>query len=67
MTPGITSIEYHERRAKFAKSLPDKSVAVLAAADLKYKSGAVFYEYKQDSDFFYLTGACVIRMKTQLT
>jgi len=31
---------------------------VLAAADLKYRSGAVFYPYRQESNFLYLTGWC---------
>ena len=34
-------------------------LALLAAADVKYRSGAVFYKFHQDSDFFYLTGMLV--------
>lgn len=56
LTPGITAIEYAERRAKLAKALPTGSVAVLAASDIKTRSGAVFYKFHQDPDFFYLTG-----------
>lgn len=56
MTPGITAQEYYDRRVKLARSLPDNSIAILAAADLKYRSGAVFYKFHQDSDFLYLTG-----------
>ncbi|KAF2130669.1 hypothetical protein P153DRAFT_366217 [Dothidotthia symphoricarpi CBS 119687] len=56
VTPGITALEYHERRAKLAKELPPNSIAVLAASDLKYASGAVFYKFHQDPDFLYLTG-----------
>lgn len=29
---------------------------MLVAADVKYRSGAVFYDYHQDPNFFYLTG-----------
>ena len=36
--------------------LERNSVAVIAGADLKYRSGAVFYEFHQNPDFFYLTG-----------
>jgi len=36
--------------------LERNSVAVIAGADLKYRSGPVFYEFHQDPDFFYLTG-----------
>ena len=29
---------------------------MLAAADVQYRSGAVFYDFHQESNFFYLTG-----------
>ncbi|OQO13259.1 hypothetical protein B0A48_01487 [Cryoendolithus antarcticus] len=56
LTPGIPALEYHYRRAALAEKLPKNSIAILAANELKYKSGAVFYEYHQDPNFFYLTG-----------
>ncbi|TQN72939.1 Intermediate cleaving peptidase 55 [Colletotrichum shisoi] len=56
ITPGITAQEYWERRARLAEKLPDNGVAVLAAADLQYRSGAVFFPYRQESNFLYLTG-----------
>ncbi|EME49705.1 hypothetical protein DOTSEDRAFT_30891 [Dothistroma septosporum NZE10] len=56
LTPGISALEYHHRRAALARKLPRDSVAVLAAADVKYRSGAVFYDFHQESNFFYLTG-----------
>jgi intermediate cleaving peptidase 55 len=56
VTPGISAQEYHERRAKLAAKLPKDAIAILPASDLKYRSGAVFYEFHQDPDFFYLTG-----------
>jgi intermediate cleaving peptidase 55 len=56
VTPGSTALEYFERRSKLAKELPSNSIAVLAANDLKYASGAVFYKFHQDPDFRYLTG-----------
>ncbi|KAL5114190.1 aminopeptidase [Pleosporales sp. CAS-2024a] len=56
VTPGITALEYFQRRAKLAQELPRHSIAVLAANDLKYASGAVFYKFHQDPDFRYLTG-----------
>ncbi|KAK3333774.1 peptidase M24, structural domain-containing protein [Cercophora scortea] len=56
ITPGITAQEYADRRAQLAFSLPENGVAVLAAADLKYRSGAVFYAHRQESNFLYLTG-----------
>lgn len=56
VTPGITALEYFQRRSNLAKELPPNSIAVLAASDLKYASGAVFYKFHQDPDFRYLTG-----------
>ncbi|KAF6824704.1 Intermediate cleaving peptidase 55 [Colletotrichum plurivorum] len=56
ITPGITAQEYWERRARLAERLPEGGVAVLSAAELKYRSGAVFYPYRQESNFLYLTG-----------
>jgi intermediate cleaving peptidase 55 len=56
VTPGITALEYSQRRTRLARSLPPGAIAILAAADIKYRSGAVFYDYHQDSNFFYLTG-----------
>ena len=56
LTPGINAVEYSQRRTRLASLLPRNGIAVLAAAELKYRSGAVFYEFHQDSNFFYLTG-----------
>ncbi|KAK0743137.1 peptidase M24, structural domain-containing protein [Schizothecium vesticola] len=56
ITPGITAQEYHDRRARLAESLPGGAIAILPAAELKYRSGAVFYPYRQESNFLYLTG-----------
>ncbi|KAI4283706.1 MAG: hypothetical protein L6R35_005070 [Caloplaca aegaea] len=56
ITPGISALEYAQRRSNLASKLPKNSVAILAASELKYRSGPVFYEFHQDSDFFYLTG-----------
>ncbi|KAG0651779.1 Intermediate cleaving peptidase of 55 kDa [Hyphodiscus hymeniophilus] len=56
VTPGITAEEYANRRAKLAARLPDNGIAILASSDLKYRSGAVFYEFHQEPNFLYLTG-----------
>ncbi|KAK3381516.1 peptidase M24, structural domain-containing protein [Podospora didyma] len=57
ITPGISAQEYDDRRAALALSLSAVGdVAVLAAADLKYRSGAVFFPFRQESNFLYLTG-----------
>ena len=56
MTPGITALEYAQRRSRLAARLPEGGLAVVAAAEVKYRSGAVFYPFHQDPNFFYLTG-----------
>ncbi|KAL8743582.1 MAG: hypothetical protein Q9190_004076, partial [Brigantiaea leucoxantha] len=56
LTPGIAALEYAQRRTKLAAKLPKNAVAILTAADVKYRSGAVFYEFHQESNFYYLTG-----------
>lgn len=56
VTPGITAQEYAQRRSRLAAKLPNDGIAILAAADVKYRSGAVFYDFHQEPNFFYLTG-----------
>jgi len=56
LTPGIPALEYAHRRSRLANRLPKDAVAVLAAAEVKYRAPGIFYEYHQDPDFFYLTG-----------
>jgi len=48
---------YRERRQKLLQALGDSAVALLRAADTKVRSQDVNYEYRQDSNFYYLTGA----------
>ena len=47
---------YKARREKFMAQLPPKSIAILRSAPLRTMSHDVEYLYRQDSDFFYLTG-----------
>lgn len=56
LTPGITAQEYADRRSRLAAQLPDKAIAIVAAADTVFRSGSVFYKFHQDPDFLYLTG-----------
>lgn len=56
LTPGITAQEYADRRTKLSSLLPADSVVILPAAELKYRSGAVFFPFRQESNFLYLTG-----------
>ncbi|KAI9803584.1 MAG: hypothetical protein M1825_001927 [Sarcosagium campestre] len=56
ITPGISAQEYANRRSKLAAKLPRGAIAIIAASDIKYRSGAAFYEFHQASNFFYFTG-----------
>ncbi|KAE8151371.1 xaa-pro dipeptidase app [Aspergillus avenaceus] len=56
LTPGITALEYAQRRSRLANKLPKHAVAVLSAAEVTYRASGIFHEYRQDSNFFYLTG-----------
>ena len=56
LTPGITAQEYADRRTKLAAKLPNNAIAIVAASDIHFRSGSVFYEFHQDPDFLYLTG-----------
>lgn len=48
--------EFAARRAALLDKLPEKSVAIFHAAPVKTRSNDVEYEYRQDSNFLYLTG-----------
>lgn len=48
--------EYINRRNTFLKALPKDSVAIIAAANECLRNGDSYYPYRQNSDFYYLTG-----------
>lgn len=52
----ISPQELAQRRAAFAEQMPDSSVAIFFAATVKTRSNDVPYEYRHDSNFYYLTG-----------
>ncbi|EPQ28053.1 uncharacterized protein PFL1_04380 [Pseudozyma flocculosa PF-1] len=56
LTPGIPAAEYEQRRRRLMEQLPDGSVAVLVSGRVKSMSGAIFYKFRQESNFWYLTG-----------
>ncbi|GAQ03228.1 intermediate cleaving peptidase 55 [Aspergillus lentulus] len=56
LTPGITALEYAQRRSRLANKLPKNAIAVLAASEVTYRATGIFNNYRQDSNFFYLTG-----------
>lgn len=47
---------FQSRRLDFAEKMLPGSVAILPAAPARIRNGDVEYEYRQDSDFYYLTG-----------
>ncbi|TDL29014.1 peptidase M24 [Rickenella mellea] len=56
LTPGILAEEYERRRALLMQQLPERSMVVSLAGQVKYLSGEIFYKFRQASDFWYLTG-----------
>ncbi|CDS00307.1 related to X-Pro aminopeptidase II [Sporisorium scitamineum] len=56
LTPGIPKSEYEERRRKLMDRLPDNSVVVAMSGRVKSMSGNIFYKFRQETNFWYLTG-----------
>ncbi|KAA8536722.1 hypothetical protein F0562_029200 [Nyssa sinensis] len=56
ITPGITSEEYISRRKRLLELLPEKSLAIIAAAPVKMMTDVVPYTFRQDADYLYITG-----------
>ncbi len=52
----ITQKEYQARRRELANRLPVDSIAVIPAASEALRNGDSHYRFRQDSDFYYLTG-----------
>ncbi|KAJ9186017.1 hypothetical protein P3X46_005575 [Hevea brasiliensis] len=56
ITPGIYSEEYISRRKRLLELLPEKSLAIIAAAPIKMMTSVVPYTYRPDADYLYITG-----------
>lgn len=52
----IAQDEYSRRRAALLQQLPERSVALVSASHLKSRNRDAEYGFRQDSDFYYLTG-----------
>lgn len=52
----ITREEFARRRRQLMKSMGRDTIAILPAAPVRHRNNDVEYAYRQDSDFFYLTG-----------
>lgn len=47
---------FEKNRTKFASQLPSKSIAIFVANESMPRNGDEFYPFRQQSDFYYLTG-----------
>ncbi|PWY54641.1 Xaa-Pro aminopeptidase [Legionella qingyii] len=52
----ISQQEYLTRRNQLAKKLPEGSIAIIPAAREVLRNGDTHYRFRQDSNFYYLTG-----------
>ncbi|KGP62982.1 proline aminopeptidase P II [Legionella norrlandica] len=52
----ISQQEYMARRKSLAAKLPADSVAIISAAHESLRNGDAHYRFRQDSNFYYLTG-----------
>jgi Xaa-Pro aminopeptidase len=48
--------EYERRRTQLMRLIGDDGIAILPAAPVRQRNNDVDYNYRQDSDFYYLTG-----------
>ena len=53
---GIEPAEFKHRRARLMAALNDNDVAVVPGASIRYRNRDTEYPFRQDSDFYYLTG-----------
>ncbi|SNX87676.1 related to X-Pro aminopeptidase II [Melanopsichium pennsylvanicum] len=56
LTPGIPKTEYEDRRKALMDRLSDSSVVVAMSGRVKSMSGNIFYKFRQETNFWYLTG-----------
>lgn len=52
----VSQDEYDQRRKALMAQLPTHSVVVIPAAEIRYRNNDADHAFRQDSDFFYLTG-----------
>lgn len=66
----ISQQEYKERRDRFTHKLSNNSVAVLLSAKIKTRSNDTEYPFRQESNFYYLSGfkednSCLVFVKAK--
>ena len=54
--PAISRDEFARRRRQLMRTMGRQSIAIVPAAPVRHRNSDVEYPYRQDSDFFYLTG-----------
>jgi len=54
--PGLSAAEFAHRRQRLSALLPSDSIANLPSAPKLFMVGVIPYPFRQDADFFYLTG-----------
>jgi Xaa-Pro aminopeptidase len=54
--PNVPREEYARRRRQLMKLMGRDSIAILPAAPVRHRNNDVEYDYRQDSDFHYMTG-----------
>ncbi|MBT3145703.1 Xaa-Pro aminopeptidase [Neptunomonas phycophila] len=54
--PRIEQAEFAARRERLAEQMDDSSAAIVPAASLQPRNNDVEFPFRQDSDFYYLTG-----------
>lgn len=52
----VTLEEYAARRGRLLKKMSPNSIAILPAGNEKFRNADTEYPFRQDSDFYYLTG-----------
>lgn len=52
----IAAAEYRRRRQRLMSLMDEGSIAVLPAAGQRFRNRNTEYPFRQDSDFYYLTG-----------
>lgn len=53
---GIAAAEFARRRRQLMRMAGDDAIAILPAAPMRVRSNDTHYPYRQDSDFWYLSG-----------
>ncbi|KAK1928153.1 Xaa-Pro aminopeptidase 3 [Phytophthora citrophthora] len=70
LQPGLPATEFQERRKKLFATMPDNSALITNAAEVKYMTHDIPWDFHQNSNFMYLTGleepdAHAVLLKTQ--